>query len=156
MALRVTPDVLVLALPIVLLVLLTPFSWSADGLGPGCHLLRERAHTHTCSHTYTLTQPTMSPESRRHDVNISFKFILYSGAPKRWLKAPTLYIRDILSKRYHDIWMDGWCNLYLDYYTRDQELFAHPNTLPDKIREVLRSNPYSFSLSRFLCYSLSH
>ncbi|KAF4089188.1 hypothetical protein AMELA_G00064010 [Ameiurus melas] len=38
MAQRVTPDVLVLVQPIVLLALLTPFSWSSDGLGPGCHL----------------------------------------------------------------------------------------------------------------------
>ncbi|XP_066536439.1 glycoprotein hormone alpha-2 [Hoplias malabaricus] len=30
--------VLVLLLPVVLLVLLTPFSWSYEGLGPGCHL----------------------------------------------------------------------------------------------------------------------
>lgn len=54
MAQRVTPDVLVLVLPIVLLVLLTPFSWSSDGLGPGCHLYREHTHTHFFSHTSLL------------------------------------------------------------------------------------------------------
>ncbi|XP_060780224.1 glycoprotein hormone alpha-2 [Neoarius graeffei] len=37
MAQRVTSD-LVLVLPVVLLLLLTPFSWSFNELGPGCHL----------------------------------------------------------------------------------------------------------------------
>ncbi|XP_072542928.1 glycoprotein hormone alpha-2 [Salminus brasiliensis] len=38
MARRVNLDLLVLVLPIVLLMLLTPFCWSYKGLGPGCHL----------------------------------------------------------------------------------------------------------------------
>ncbi|KAI4895762.1 hypothetical protein NFI96_024063, partial [Prochilodus magdalenae] len=38
MASRVTPDILVLLLPILLLMLLMPFSWSSEGLSPGCHL----------------------------------------------------------------------------------------------------------------------
>lgn len=42
MAQCVTSDVLVL--PIVLLVVFTPFSGSSDGLGPGCHLYRESTH----------------------------------------------------------------------------------------------------------------
>ncbi|GAA6104335.1 glycoprotein hormone alpha-2 [Tachysurus ichikawai] len=38
MAQRVTSEVLVHMLSILLLGLLTPISWSTDGLGPGCHL----------------------------------------------------------------------------------------------------------------------
>ncbi|XP_037390680.1 uncharacterized protein LOC108434596 [Pygocentrus nattereri] len=38
MAKQVTPDMLVLLLPILLLMLLIPFSWSSEGLSPGCHL----------------------------------------------------------------------------------------------------------------------
>lgn len=41
----VTSDLIVLMLPVVLLILLMPLTWSCQALSPGCHLYRKWKHS---------------------------------------------------------------------------------------------------------------
>lgn len=106
-----------------------------------------RAATFTVStHTHTLFQPYISPESKRDTMRMSalYSFSILELKTDGPSLPPciilTFFPRAIMTYE----WMVG--EIFALNSTRDQALLAHPNTLTYKTREclnVLMLNPYS-------------
>ncbi len=71
----VTSDLAVLMLPMVLLVLLMPISWSFQALTPGCHLYREwkRPHFLWSNQTYSYEKSTNLPLCLHTAFNVTIR-----------------------------------------------------------------------------------